>query len=78
MPVNLSIKNVPDQLADRLRQRAEAAHRSMQGELMAILEAALEDRPPLHPKEILDRLTALGLRTKREAATDLRRDRDGR
>ncbi len=78
MPVNLSIKNVPDQLADRLRQRAEAAHRSMQGELMAILEAALEDRRPLHPKEILDRLTALGLRTKREAATDLRRDRDGR
>ena len=78
MPVNLSIKNVPDQLADRLRQRAEAAHRSMQGELMAILEAALEDRPPLHPKEILDRLTALGLSTKPEAATDLRRDRDGR
>ena len=78
MPVNLSIKNVPDQLADRLRQRAEAAHRSMQGELMAILEAALEDRPPLHPKEILARLTALGLRTKPEAATDLRRDRDGR
>ncbi len=78
MSVNLSIKNVPDQLADRLRQRADAAHRSMQGELMAILEAALEDRPPLRPKEILDRLTALGLRTKREAATDLRRDRDGR
>lgn len=78
MAVNLSIKNVPDELADRLRQRAEAAHRSMQGELMAILEAALDDPPPLQPQEILDRLTALGLRTKTEAVTDLRRDRDAR
>lgn len=41
MPVNLSIKNVPDGLADALRERAERNHRSMQGELMAILETAL-------------------------------------
>jgi antitoxin FitA len=78
MPVNLSIKNVPDELADRLRRRAEAAHRSMQGELMAILESALEEQLPLRPQEILDRLAALGLRTKSEAAGDLRRERDGR
>ena len=78
MPVNLSIKNVPDQLAERLRQRADSAHRSMQGELMAILEAALDARPPLQPEQIIDRLAAIGLRTKREAATDVRRDRDGR
>lgn len=76
MPVNLSIKNVPDELADRLRRRADAAHRSMQGELMAILEAALEDRPPMRPREVLARLKALDLRTGREAADDVRRDRD--
>lgn len=76
MPVNLSIKNVPDELADRLRRRADAAHRSMQGELMAILEAALEDRPPMRPREILARLESLDLRTGREAADDVRRDRD--
>jgi len=40
MPVNLSIKNVPDALAAKLRKRAERNHRSLQGELMAILEAA--------------------------------------
>ena len=40
MSVNLSVKNVPDSLADRLRARAAANHRSLQGELMAILEAA--------------------------------------
>ena len=41
MAVNLSIKNVPDALADRLRARAEANHRSLQGELMALVESAL-------------------------------------
>lgn len=76
MPVNLSIKNVPDELADRLRRRADAAHRSMQGELMAILEAALEDRPPMRPRDVLARLETLDLRTGREAADDVRRERD--
>jgi len=41
MPVTLTIKEVPDRVADRLRQRAAASHRSLQGELMAILEQAL-------------------------------------
>jgi plasmid stability protein len=43
MPVNLSIKNVPDALAAQLRERAERNHRSLQGELMAILESAAGD-----------------------------------
>ena len=44
MSVNLSIKNVPDELAQKLRQRAEANHRSLQGELMAVLESSLISR----------------------------------
>ena len=40
MDVNLSIKAVPQALAERLRRRAERHHRSLQGELMAIIEAA--------------------------------------
>jgi len=40
MEVNLSIKAVPQELAERLRRRAERHHRSLQGELMAIIEAA--------------------------------------
>lgn len=43
MAVNLSIKNVPDALAERLRARALANHRSLQGELMAMLDRALGD-----------------------------------
>ena len=39
MPVTLTIKNVPDELAEQLRLIAAAHHRSLQGELMAIVEA---------------------------------------
>ena len=47
MPVNLSIKEVPDATADRLRARAERNHRSLQGELMAIIERAANEAPDL-------------------------------
>ncbi len=40
MSVNFSIKNVPDGIAARLRTRAAANHRSLQRELMAIIESA--------------------------------------
>jgi plasmid stability protein len=40
MAVNLSIKDVPDDVAERLRQRAARNHRSLQGELLAIVEQA--------------------------------------
>ena len=38
----LSIKNVPDSLLEKLRERAVRHHRSIQGELMALLCAAVE------------------------------------
>lgn len=78
MPANLSIKNVPDHLVERLRRRAKASHRSMQGELMSILEQALEENRPLSPVAVLERVRGLGVRTEREAADLIRRERDGR
>ena len=61
MPVNLSVKNVPDALAAKLRERAERNHRSLQGELMAILEAAdYETRAAAAPADgLLERLLAI-------------------
>jgi plasmid stability protein len=41
---NLSIKNVPESLLSELRERASRHHRSLQGELMALLSAAVESR----------------------------------
>ncbi len=78
MAVTLSIKNVPEHLAERLRQRAAASHRSMQGELMAILERALEEHPPLAPQQLLARVRELGVSTDSESTDDIRRDRNGR
>jgi len=41
MGISLSIKDVPEALAERLRLRASRNHRSLQRELMAIVEAAV-------------------------------------
>lgn len=38
---NLSIKDVPEAWAESLRQRATRNHRSLQGELMSIIEQAV-------------------------------------
>ncbi|MCZ6478653.1 MAG: Arc family DNA-binding protein [Gemmatimonadetes bacterium] len=78
MPLNLSIKNVPDELVERLRRRAAASHRSMQGELIAMLEEALTERGPLTPKEVLERVREMGLETPDEAVQMIRADRDSR
>ena len=42
---NLSIKDVPESWAEALRQRAARNHRSLQGELMAIVEQAVAGGP---------------------------------
>ena len=78
MSVNLSIKNVPDHMAEALRIRAAASHRSMQGELMAILERALREDRQLAPAALLARVREMGIRTDEEAVDLLRRDRDDR
>jgi plasmid stability protein len=78
MPVSLSIKNAPDEMVKRLRERAERHHRSLQGELMAILEEAVGASRPLTPDEVLANVRQLGLSTPRDAAAMIRADRDGR
>ena len=78
MPVNLSVKNAPDDVVQRLRERAERHHRSLQGELMAIIEAAVREGRLATPIDISVRVRQLGLRTPSEAAAIVRADRDGR
>jgi Arc-like DNA binding domain len=43
MSVNLSIKNASNEVVEALKSRARQNHRSLQGELMAIIEAAAVD-----------------------------------
>jgi plasmid stability protein len=76
MTVTLSIKNVPDALAERLREQATRHHRSLQGELMAIIEAATA-QPARSLKELGDLAKQLGLRSPSgESARLVREDRD--
>jgi plasmid stability protein len=73
---NLSIKNVPDELLNKLRERAARHHRSIQGELMALLVAAVEPAasgvgpPALHEDP---RFRRTGTRSVEEIAAEHRK-----
>ena len=77
MTMNLSIKNVPEEVVDRLRERARRNHRSMQGELLVIVEGALKP-PKLTVSELRERVRQLGLRTGDDATAIIRENRDAR
>jgi len=78
MPVNLSITNAPDDIVERLWERAAKHHRSLQGELLAIIEEAVRQPARLTPREVLAEVWRLGLETPAEAAAIIRADRNGR
>jgi antitoxin FitA len=71
--VTLSIKNVPAAVAKGLKERAARNHRSLQGELLAILEEAGH-------RMTLDDIAALakrlGLSSPSQSARMIREDRD--
>lgn len=78
MTVTLSIKNVPDALAERLRRRAGTHHRSLQGELLAILEEAVAGERRISIAEARRMILERGLETPTEARDMVRSDRDAR
>ena len=75
MSVNLSIKDVPDDLAERLRQRAQRNHRSLQGELMAIVEQAASSVVPasVPSTAAMGRTPVRGWKTVEQLAQEARR-----
>ena len=78
MPINLSIKDVPDDLVVRLKERAAKNHRSLQCEMLAIIEEAVREPTTLTPRDVLAEVRRLGLRTPAEAVAIIRAHRDGR
>ncbi|MCH7749828.1 MAG: Arc family DNA-binding protein [Acidobacteria bacterium] len=78
MPVDLSIKKVPDDVAERLRARARQNHRSLQGELLSILEEAVEVRNTMTIEKLLERGRERGLSTPDESTAWIRQWRDER
>ncbi len=55
MPVNLSIKNVPDEVARGLRNRAALNQRSLQQELLEILKQAAKGQDQVTIDGLLER-----------------------
>jgi plasmid stability protein len=78
MPANLSVKNVPDKVLARLRRRAARHHRSLQRELLAILEESAFSGDKLTLEEVLLKVRRLGLRTPAESTRMIRSDRNAR
>lgn len=75
--MDLSIKAVPEEQVLKLRARAKANHRSLQGELRALIDKATASVPlKLTVDEVAAKAAALGLQRRNEAARLIREDRD--
>ncbi len=77
MTVTLSIKKVPEKLVKRLRRKAAIHRRSLQGELMAVLEEAAS---PTHltVDELRQAVRRFGPPVSGNSTEMIREDRDAR
>ena len=75
--MDLSIKGVPEEQVKRLRERAKANHRSLQGELRALIDEATGARQRgLTVDDIAVKVSQLGITRRDEAVRLIREDRD--
>lgn len=78
MPVSFFIKDVPDKVARQLRARAERHRRSLQGELLSILEESIAGEDQLSADDLVKWTRTLRLRTGAESTGIIRSIRNGR
>ena len=77
--LSLTVRNIPRPIFERLRDRAARHKRSMQGEILAILEVAASDQAVRRTAlETLQHVRSLGVATPAEAVEMIRVERDGR
>ncbi len=76
MPV-LQVRNIPQELFDKLVASAEAERRSLTQQTIVLLEKALrQEEDTRRRKEALQKLTTRGYLWKEDAAQMVREDRD--
>jgi antitoxin FitA len=78
MPASLSIKNVPDHVVERLRARAARNRRSLQGELLDLIERAVDEVPTISARDVYERIRKMKLPAGESSADIIRGLRDGR
>ena len=78
MPASLSIKNVPDDVVERLRARAARNRRSLQGELLDLIERAADELPTISARKVYERIRKLNLPAGENSADIIREMRDAR
>ena len=78
MSASLSIKNGPDDVVARLRARAARNRRSLQGELLDLIERAADELPTISAREVYARIRKLNLPAGERSAEIIRELRDGR
>jgi plasmid stability protein len=79
MPASLTIRDIPRPVLTRLRALAAGHRRSMQGEVLAILEAAVAAPTTRRTaSQVLQQVRALGIASRSEATAMIRSDRDER
>jgi len=77
MPINLTIRDVPYALMEKLLARAASHDRSLQEELLSVLEEAVGGES-LSLEEVAREVAKLNLSTPDEATAMIRSLRDGR
>ena len=74
---SLTIKNIPEEMLILLHERAKRHHRSLQGELMLILEEAIAPTK-LSLEQVQRRVAELGISTGDDSTRWVRELRDAR
>ncbi len=74
---SLTIKNIPEEMLSLLRERAKRHHRSLQGELMLILEEAIAPTK-ISLDQVQRRVEELGISTGDDSTRWVRELRDAR
>ncbi len=77
MGLKLTLKNIPEEFTNGWRERAKRNHRSLQGEILAIIEEAMLPSR-LKVEDLHAEVRRMGLSTPDDAMALIRAERDER
>ncbi|HEU0291292.1 MAG TPA: Arc family DNA-binding protein [Anaerolineales bacterium] len=77
----ITVKNIPEEIYEKIKLQAKANHRSLNSEIISIFEHAVQKRTPMDVKLILERARKIREITAHYAISDeelTRRKKEGR